>query len=311
MKEKDTINDINTSDDPLNSKISTENIDENIDPNKVQVLLQEFKAEFTNVSSILSFSNVTLNEKDHFDIVKFSIKVKAFYNYSWEVYRKPSEIKSNFAEISSELAKNNIFISGNKSEFFTSVAGWTNESIQLHISEIENYYKVLFQDFQVYNTLAFKEFFNISSGSFNQYNSGSKPFEGYCYKKADPQCLRTAFSYACKCIEYFAFSQYNKRWIVVKDDSIYYMDKSDSESGRNVYFFDTYLKVDKEGRDIIKIKNLSRILILKFKTLFERELWYNEIMKRAEIMSKILSKNIYKAYTNEKRGNKAHWFSDG
>ena len=65
----DTINDINTSDDPLNSKISTENIDENIDPNKVQILLQEFKAEFTNVSSILSFSNVTLNEKDHFILI--------------------------------------------------------------------------------------------------------------------------------------------------------------------------------------------------------------------------------------------------
>ena len=43
MKEMDSINDINTSDDPLNSKISTENIDENIDPNKVQILLQEFK----------------------------------------------------------------------------------------------------------------------------------------------------------------------------------------------------------------------------------------------------------------------------
>ena len=87
--------------------------------------------------------------------------------------------------------------------------------------------------------------------------------------------------------------------------------RSDKKGGGFGENLDTYLKIDKEGRDIIKIKNLSRILILKFKTLFERELWYNEIMKRAEIMSKILSKNIYKAYTNEKRGNKAHWFSDG
>ena len=310
MKEKDTINEINTSD-PLTSQSSTESIDDNIDQDKVQVLLQEFKAEFTSVSSILSSSNLTLNQKDHFDVVKFSIKVKAVYNYSWEVYRKPSEIKKNFADISSELSKNNIVISGNKSDFFTSVASWTDDSIQIHISEIENYYKTLFQDNQVYNTLAFKEFFNISTGSFNQYNSGSKPFEGYCYKKADPQCLRTAFSYACKCIEYFAFSQYNLRWIVVKDDCIYYMEKSNSESGRNVYFFDSDLKVEKDGRDIIKITNISRSLILRFKTLFERELWYTEIMKRAEKMLKILSKNIYKSYTNEKKGNKAHWFSDG
>ena len=62
MKEKDTINEINTSD-PLTSQSSTESIDDNIDQDKVQVLLQEFKAEFTSVSSILSSSNLTLNQK--------------------------------------------------------------------------------------------------------------------------------------------------------------------------------------------------------------------------------------------------------
>ena len=311
MQEKDIINDINTSSSPLITRSSSESIDENIDQDKVQVLLQDFKAEYSSVSSLLSASKLTLNEKDHFDVVKFSIKVKAVYKYSWEVYRKPSEIKKNFADISSELAKNHSILSGNKGDIFTTVAGWTEDSIQIHLSEIENYYKTLFQDNQVYNTLAFKEFFNISVGSFNQYNSGSKPFEGYCYKKADPQCLRTAFSYVCKCIEYFAFSQYNWRWIVVKDDCIYYMDKSNSENGKNVYFFDRDLKVTKEGRDIIKITNISRSLILKFKTVFEREIWYSEIMKRAETMIKILANNIYKSYTNEKKGNKAHWFADG
>ena len=309
MKEADTTDEINTSS-GLTTQTSSD-IDDNIDQEKVQVLLQDLKAEYTSTSSVLSSASLTLNARDHFDIVKFSIKVKAVYNYSWEVYRKPAEIKKNFADISSELAKNHIMISGNKSDIFTTVAGWTDDSIQIHIGEVENYYKTLFQDNQVYNTLAFKEFFNISVGSFNQYNSGSKPFEGYCYKKADPQCLRTAFSIVCKCIEYFAFAQYNWRWIVVKDDCIYYMDKSNSENGKNVYFFDRDLKVTKEGRDIINVTNVSRSLILKFKTVFERELWYSEIMKRAETMKKILANNIYKSYTNEKTGNKAHWFSDG
>ena len=307
---KETTDEINTSS-PLTTQSSTDNIDDNIDQDKVQVLIQDFKAEYTNASAVLSSSNASLNEKDHFDIVKFSIKVKAVYDYSWEVYHKPAEIKKNFADIFSELAKNHSILSGNKSDIFTTVAGWTDDSIQIHLNEIEKYYKTLFQDNQVYNTLAFKEFFNISVGSFNQYNSGSKPFEGYCYKKADPQCLRTAFSIVCKCIEYFAFSQYNWRWIVVKDDCIYYMDKSNSENGKNVYFFDSDLKVTREGRDIINITNISRSLILKFKTFFERELWYSEIMKRAETMKKILANNIYKSYTNEKKGNKAHWFADG
>lgn len=200
---------------------------------------------------------------------------------------------------------------GDKAAIFTNVETWADDSIQLHIQDIQKYYTTLFQDPKIYNTLAFKEFFNISVGSFNQYNSGSKPFEGYVHKKADPQCLRTAFSYACKCIEYFAFSQYNNRWIVVKDDCIYYLDKSNSETGKNVYFFDRDLEVKKEGRDIINITNVSRSLILKFKTTFEREVWYMEIMKRAEAMLKILANNPYKSYTNEKRGNNAHWFVDG
>jgi len=34
-------------------------------------------------------------------------------------------------------------------------------------------------------------------------------------------------------------------------------------------------------------------------------------MKRAEAMLKIISNNPYKSYTNEKKGNLAHWFSDG
>ena len=309
MQEKDTINEIDTSSNPLSERTSSENLD--IDDDKIEVLLQDLKAEYTSASQILASSNVTLNQKDHFDVIKFSIKVKAVYDYKWEVYRKPSEIKKNFADISSEISKMGSSLSGSKSDIFANVANWPEESINMHISEIENYYKTLFQDSQIYNTLAFKEFLNISVGSFNQYNSGSKPFEGYCYKKADPQCLRTVFSYACKCIEYFAFSQYNLRWIVVKDDCIYYMDKSNSDCGKNVYFFDRDLKVEKSGRDIIIITNISRSLILKFKTLLEREIWYTEIMKRAEAMIKILANNIYKSYTNEKKGNKAHWFSDG
>ena len=42
------------------------------------------------------------------------------------------------------------------------------------------------------------------------------------------------------------------------------MDKSNSENRKNVYFFDKDLKVTKEGRDIIKITNISRSLILIF-----------------------------------------------
>ena len=309
MLERD--DEINTFSQPLITRQFSENIEESIDQDNIQVLLKISKQNILMFLLFYLSFQLTLNEKDYFDIVKFSIKVKAVYDYSWVVYRLPFEIKKNFSDILSELERKGIPISSNNASIFQNVESCTVESIKLHISEIQDYYKTLFQDNQIYNTLAFNEFFNISVGSFNQYNSGNKPFEGYYYKKADPHCLRTLFSYACYCIEYFAFTQYNLRWIVVKDYCIYYMDKSDYENGKNVYFFDKDLKVTKEDRNIIKITNASRSLILKFKTLFEREIWYREIMSRAETMKKILKENAYNAYTNEKKGNIVQWFIDG
>ena len=278
--------DINTEEDNIIKTSSNDNTDlsskssleiDEVDQDQIQIKDIDIKAEYTSVSSILPPGDDILREKDIFDVVKFTIKLEAVHKYSWEVYHKPADIRKNLEDISNELEKNHIFTSSNINDMITHVGAWTNDGIQIHISEIENYYLTLSQDKQIYETLAFKEFFNISSTSFNQYNEGSKPFEGYVYKKADPQCLRKAFSIACFCIEYFAFAQYNLRWIVVKDDCIYYMEKSDSGNGRNVYFLDAETQVEKEGTDIINITNASRSLILKFKTLFERNIWYMEI----------------------------------
>ena len=312
--------DINTEEDNIIKTSSNDNTDlsskssleiDEVDQDQIQIKDIDIKAEYTSVSSILPPGDDILREKDIFDVVKFTIKLEAVHKYSWEVYHKPADIRKNLEDISNELEKNHIFTSSNINDMITHVGAWTNDGIQIHISEIENYYLTLSQDKQIYETLAFKEFFNISSTSFNQYNEGSKPFEGYVYKKADPQCLRKAFSIACFCIEYFAFAQYNLRWIVVKDDCIYYMEKSDSGNGRNVYFLDAETQVEKEGTDIINITNASRSLILKFKTLFERNIWYMEIKKRSDKMKEILSSNPYNAYTNMKPNNEAHWFSDG
>ena len=134
MEEKDNNEDeINTSSQPLLSGLSSENIEESIDQDNVQVKLQEITAEFTNVSSVLSLSHLILDEKEHFDIVKLSIKVKAVYNYSWVVYKLTSEIKKNCSDILSELGKKGIQISDNNNVIFQTVNSWGVESIKLHI----------------------------------------------------------------------------------------------------------------------------------------------------------------------------------
>ena len=310
-EENNLLNSAKDDKDKFASKDSLE-LEDEVDQDQIQIKDIDIKAEYTSVSSVLPPGEDILREKDIFDLVKFTIKLEAVHKYTWEVYHKPADIRKNLEDISSELEKNHIFSGCNISDMIAHVGAWTNDGIQIHISEIENYYLTLFKDTQIYSTLAFKEFFNISSASFNQYNEGSKPFEGFVYKKADPQCLRKAFSIVCYCIEYFAFAQYNLRWIVVKDDCIYYMEKSDSENGKNVYFFDVDTQITKEGNDIINITNSSsRALILKFKTIFERNIWFTEIKKRSDKMKEILASNPYNAYTNMKTNNEAHWFSDG
>ena len=146
----------------INTFDSKDSSEEQVDQDKIIVDLREFKAEYTNVTSILDTGLEDLREKDKFDVIKFTIKVKAVYNYEWEVYRRPSEVKKNFADIHNELSKNFMGPSGNKADIFTTVANWPEDSLQIHINEIENYYKILFVDPKIYNTLHFKEFFNIT-----------------------------------------------------------------------------------------------------------------------------------------------------
>ena len=285
---------------------------EEVDQDKIQIKVIDIKAEYTNVSSIL-VQKTDLEEKDLFEVIKFTITLEAVHKYIWNVYRKPSEVRKNFENIISELEKKNINPRSNIRDMLLQISTWTDDGIQIHISDIANYYLTLFKDNQIYNTISFKEFFNISTASFSQYNEGIKPFEGYAYKKADPHCLRKAFSIVCYCIEYFAFAQYNLRWVVVKDDQIFYMDNSTSENGKTIYFFDAGTKVN-INRTEITITNNSRSLILKFKTVFEANIWYNDIKTKIDKMEKILDdldKNPYKAYTIIKPCNKAHWFVDG
>ena len=92
---------------------------------------------------------------------------------------------------------------------------------------------------------------------------------------------------------------------------ITYSNLSDSPGGKHVYFFDEEIKARRVGKLNIKIINLSRILELKFKSYFERELWKQEIEKRISKFKNVIKFNQYKAYTNEKINNFAHWFIDG
>ena len=266
------------------------------------------KVKYLNALSILSKYEEEIIIPEPF--IEFNMQLE---KYKWDVYRKPNEIRQNFEDIIDQLDKKNLNPKSDIRGILTQISNWNNDQIQLNLDTIKNYYTTLFKDDIINKTLSLKEFFNISSASFNQYNTGVKPFEGWGYKKADPHCLRKAFSIICYCIEYFAFAQYNLRWVVLTDDHIYYMKNSDSKKGKNLYFFDrnTSVKIAENNEKQIIITNSSRSLILAFKTVFERNIWYYEIKKRIDSKKEILANNPYEAYTNMKSGNQVQWFADG
>ena len=265
------------------------------------------KVKYLNALSILSKYEEEIIIPEPF--IEFNMQLE---KYKWDVYRKPNEIRQNFEDIIDQLDKKNLNPKSEIRGILTQISNWNNDQIQLNLETIKKYYTTLFKDDIINKTLSLKEFFNISSASFNQYNTGVKPFEGWGYKKADPHCLRKAFSIICYCIEYFAFAQYNLRWVVLTDDHIYYMENSDSKKGKNLYFFDrnTSVKIAENNEKQIIITNSSRSLILAFKTVFERNIWYYEIKKRIDSKKEILANNPYQAYTNMKSGNQAQWFAE-
>ena len=277
-----------------------------IEQDKVNMTLVNLNISLTIAADVLKTKDI--KDSENFQLVEFRIRVRAVYLYKWEVLHKPIDIKNNLKAILEELKKKSITLDEDTQEIFSKLQELPIEFENL--KKLEDYYKELFANDSVKNTIAFKEFFSIGLGSFNQYNNGNKPFEGYALKREEPYCLKNILSKVGACIECLAY-KYEKKWIIVKDDSIYYSEKSDSVKGNNVYFFTDSMKLQRSKKKILIISGAGPELILKFSSYYERELWCNEITLRMEKLKKIINNNIYGAYTNEKLNNNAYWFVDG
>ena len=285
-------------------RVSTESSTEVIPEKPINELT--IITKFTKCSDILKKPF----DKD-IEMAEFCLQVKTEYEYKWTVYHTLEEIKQNFADIYQELTLKNYIFKPNIQKIFSDIASYELNDIKTHIADITQYYLDFMHNESLRKTIKLCEFFAISKNSFIRYNSGHKPMEGYALKKADPRCCRRIFGCLCKCVECLVFSQYNKRWFVLKDDMIYYANSSICDIGKNVYWFDDGIQVNKEGEESITIRNVSRVLNIRFSSVFECELWYSEITSRVEKFKNIIKNNKYGAYTNKKRFNLAKWFVDG
>ena len=286
--------------------------EDSFDENDEEVVKIDKKAiEITKTTAAEVLNQTKLDPKDNLNLLKFNLCYLVRKEFKWEIYHTPDEVQKFFKKLYRFIKDDENAMKLVDLSSLEKIKDFTNDQILNSIDMIKNEFDTLFKSSYFNNNLIINEFFNIGSSSFSQYNNGIKPYEGWAMKKADPHCMRRAFGYICFCLECCIFKKFNERWIVLKDDMITYSNLSNSPGGKHVYFFDEEIKAKRVGKLSMRVINLSRVLELKFKSYFERELWKIEIEKRITKFKNVVKFNRYKAYTNEKINNFAQWFIDG
>ena len=286
-----------------------DSFDENDDDNNIKIEKKTIEIEKITAAEVLN--QTKLDPKENLNLLKFSLCYLLKKEFKWIVYHTLDEVQKFFQKIYKFTKHDENAIKLIDMSSLEKIKDFVDIQIIINIEQVKNILNSLVQSSYFDTNLILNEFLNIGSSSFRHYNNGIKPYEGWAMKKADPHCMRKVFGYICFCLECCFFSKFNQRWIVLKDDMITYSDLSNSPGGKHVYFFDERIKAKRVGKLNIKIINLSRVLELKFKSFFERELWKQEIEKRIEKFKNVIKFNQYKAFTNEKINNFAHWFIDG
>ena len=272
---------------------------------KTDIFLTSIVPKPSTINEVLGF-NVDYND----DIYVFEITGKTYSSatITWKIFKNNKQIKELFEQIKKEISKRdpvdeNIII---KCKL---VKRYTNGEIYRNLEKIAEYLIDIYNNTHPNQPESLKEGLRISKTSFSD-NTGMKPFEGYAQKKAEPRIMRSILKYILFPIEYLFFNGWNKRWIVLKNDMISYLNSPNVMVGKNVYWFDEDIRISTEKDKILKIQNLSRTLELKFDSRFERDLWQKEVESRVEIKRNEITDNIYHSFTSQKQNCGAKWFVD-
>ena len=273
---------------------------------KYDIIIKSIKATESTVKKIMNKKIDYLNE----DIYIFEIEGETSLSpYSWKIYKTIKQIKELFDQMKKEMSKREV-VDNNIIAKCKLIKNYTSGEVFKNIDKIIEYMMYIYNATNPNPPESLKEALRISKISFSDGN-GIKPFEGYALKKAEPRGMRNVLKYIFPPSEYIFFHAWNKRWIVLKNDMICYLNSPNILIGKNVYWFDEeiYLIVDKDKN--LTVKNLSRSLTLKFDSGFERDLWQKEIESRIELKKEEIMSNKYHSFTSQKINCGAKWFVDG
>jgi hypothetical protein len=193
----------------------------------------------TKVGKIL---NRKIKREKNFRIIIFTVDYKSNIdkdNFNWDIYKTYQEVQNLFYLIKItfsdfDLPQNQIF--PNNKEILRNIDYILNISDDSDLIKVQNLRIIV----QLINSLAefplirdkifFLEFIEISRHSFDCFNDGNKPKEGYVLKKSLSKNDNSCFKKIC-CFR----QKWKKCWFVVKDDMVCYLDNSSSDIGKEVY----------------------------------------------------------------------------
>ena len=135
------------------------------------------------------------------------------------------------------------------------IQNYTNGEIFKNLEKITNFIINIFNSTNPNQPISLKEELKISRVSFTN-NDEVKIFEGYAYKRGEPRIMRTKLGHLLKPVKKFVHKGWNKRWVILKNDMISYLDNSESTVGKNVYWFDEEFQVIPKKDNILKMINL-------------------------------------------------------
>ena len=277
------------------------------DDTETPIIKREIKSSVTTPYEELKMSQ---QKALNYALIRFDLTFSGEKTaYNWKVYHTPKEIRKHIKKIYSKIMNGDYSIT--KSIHPTIIQIKKDQDIINNLPIVTDFYLQLFNEPAVQKDPLLINFFLISANSFLKNNGGEKPFEGWAEKKVDKHCCRKCFMVCCPCCELCLFRRYNKRWVVVNDDHLFYANDPNITAGKIVYFFDRDMKIENDGSDCLKIKNAQMTLNLRFDNFFEKEYWRTELERRKNNYCLLVQTNKYYAYTSIKRFNVCQWFADG
>lgn len=190
---------------------------------------------------------------EHLFIFKIDCCVK-LSSFSWTICKTDSDIREFLLQLLStsyEVAKKQL-------ENIKELLAYSDIKSSLLLLLLDSFCSTI----KISKFLEFMEFLELSQVTLDSIEKGFKPKEGYIKKKTFvkyakcSQCVSSILSF-------FKYDQYEKKWFILHEDYLCYLDSSKDRVGRQIFWLDQEFNVYQEDEYTIKVVDGFKKIVLK------------------------------------------------